>query len=178
MSSINRFIGSDTPFKVAIYETASKNGEGLLPTHLSCNVCLTVNLNLITLLHRRCIQGSVHPKFKLSITEKEAIDAEINDFLGKRIIERRQSETEETSSNIPNNKKGTLCLQFYFHLKSLNQAVTYRKSLESAIRLMKRGCFMSPIGQRNAYYSIPTSLSFRKYLTFAWRDLLFQFCAQ
>ena len=102
---------------MAIYETASKNGEGLLPTHLSCNVCLTVNLNLITLLHWGCIQGSVDPKFKFSITEKEAIDAEItgNDFLGKRIIERRQSETEETVSPIfQKTKKEPLVYSFIF----------------------------------------------------------------
>ena len=68
-----------------------------------------------------------------------------------------------------------------FNLKSLNQVVTYHKfkmdTLESAVRLMKPGCFMSSIDLHNAYYSIPISPSFRKYLKFAWRGFLSQFCA-
>ena len=70
---------------------------------------------------------------------------------------------------------------FFFNLNSLNQAVTYHTfeivTLKSAVKLIKPGCFMSfGVDLRNSYYSIPMSPSFRKYLNFAWRDLLFQFC--
>ena len=50
-------------------------------------------------------------------------------------------------------------------------------TLESAVRLMRPGCFMSSIDLRNAYYSIPISPSFRQYLKFVQRSLMFQFCA-
>ena len=42
---------------------------------------------------------------------------------------------------------------------------------------MRPGCFMSSIDLRNAYCSIPISPSFRQYLKFAQRGLMFQFCA-
>ena len=104
---------------------------------------------------------------------------EINDFLVKKVIEQSQPETGEIVSPIflrPKKKPGVY--RVIFNLKSLNQAVIFHKfkmdTLESAVRLMKPGCFMSSIDLHNAYYSIP---SFRKYLKFAWRGFLFQFCA-
>ena len=48
-------------------------------------------------------------------------------------------------------------------------------TLESAIKLMKPGCFMTCVDLQDAYYSIPMSSSFRKYLKFAWRGRLYQF---
>ena len=129
-----------------------------------------------------CIPNSLHPESKFSLTEQEAIDAEINDFLVKQVIEQSQPETGEIVSPIflrPKKEPGVY--RVIFNLKSLNQAVTYHKfkmdTLESAVRLMKPGCFMSSIDLHNAYYSIPISPSFRKYLKFAWRGSLFQFCA-
>ena len=50
-------------------------------------------------------------------------------------------------------------------------------TLESAIKHMKPGCFMTCVDLQDAYYSIPMSSSFRKYLKFAWRGRLYQFRA-
>ena len=48
-------------------------------------------------------------------------------------------------------------------------------TLQSAIDLMKPGCFMTSIDLRDAYYSVPVSPTYRKYLKFLWRDQLYQF---
>ena len=46
-----------------------------------------------------------------------------------------------------------------FNLKRLNEAVSYHHfkmdTLETAIKLMRPGCYMTSIGLKNAYYSIP-----------------------
>ena len=55
-------------------------------------------------------------------------------------------------------KKETDKVRVIFNLKHLNEAVTYRKfkmdTLESAIKLMKPGCFMTSIDLRDAYYRV------------------------
>ena len=73
--------------RLANYEIVLRNGKGLLPTRLSCSVHLTVNLNLIIFLRRIASQiPCIRPESKFSLTEQEAIDAEINDFLVKQVI--------------------------------------------------------------------------------------------
>ena len=76
-------------------------------------------------------------------------------------------------------KKETGKVRVIFNLKHLNEAVTYRKfkmdTLESAIKLMKPGCFMTSIDLRDAYYSVPITPEHRKYLKFMWRGVLYQF---
>ena len=79
-------------------------------------------------------------------------------------------------------KKESGAFRVIFNLKHLNQSVTYREfkmdTLELAIKLMKPGCFMTSVDLQDAYYSIPVSPLFRKYLKFAWRGQLYQFRAR
>ena len=73
-----------------------------------------------------CIPNSLHPESKFSLTEQEAIDAEINDFLVKQVIEQSQPETGEIVSPIflrPKKEPGVY--RVIFNLKSLNQAVIF-----------------------------------------------------
>jgi hypothetical protein len=100
--------------------------------------------------------------------------------LSKDIIEQSHSEYGEIISPIfLRPKKETDKVRVIFNLKHLNGAVTYRKfkmdTLESAIKLMKPGCFMTSIDLRDAYYSVPITPEHRKYLKFMWRGVLYQF---
>ena len=70
-----------------------------------------------------CIPNSLHPESKCSLTEQEAIDAEINDFLVKQVIEQSQP----VSPIFLRPKKEPGVYRVIFNLKSLNQAVTYYK---------------------------------------------------
>ena len=124
----------------------------------------------------------LHPEHKFSLQEQHAIDVEIGKFLEKQIIELTEAEPEQIVSPIfltPKKEPGTF--RVIFNLKHLNQSVTYRKfkmdTLESAIKLMKPGCYMTCVDLQDAYYSIPMSPLFRKYLKFAWRGRLYQFRA-
>jgi hypothetical protein len=101
--------------------------------------------------------------------------------LSNDIIEQSHSEYGEIISPIffCDPKKETGKVRVIFNLKYLNEAVTYRKfkmdTLESAIKLMKPGCFMTSIDLRDAYYSVPITPEHRKYLKFMWRGVLYQF---
>ena len=48
-------------------------------------------------------------------------------------------------------------------------------TLETAIRLMRPGCYMTSIDLKDAYYSIPIAEEHQKYLKFIWRDQLYAF---
>ena len=59
-----------------------------------------------------------------------------------------------------------------FNLKAVNASVTYyhfkMDTLETAIRLMTPGCFMTSIDLKDAYYSVPMAVEHQKYLKFVW----------
>ena len=121
---------------------------------------------------------NIHPEHKFSITEQPTIDAEIKSFIDKQIIELSDFENGQIISTIfvrPKKEK----FRVIFNLKYLNQSVTYHKfkmdTLEAAIKLMKPECYMSSIDLCDAYYSIPVSPNYRKYLKFIWRGQLYQF---
>lgn len=49
------------------------------------------------------------------------------------------------------------------------------ESLQSAVRLMKPGCYMASVDLKDAYYSVPIHQSHQKFLKFSWRGKFFQF---
>ena len=66
-----------------------------------------------------------------------------------------------------------------FDLKKLNESATYHhfkmNTLETAIRLMRPGGYMTSIDLKDAYYSIPIAEEHQKYLKFIWRNQLYAF---
>ena len=69
-----------------------------------------------------------------------------------------------------------------FNLKKFNKSVAFDSinlklmdTLETAIRLMTPGCFMTSIDLRDAYYSVPIASEHQKYLKFFWPDQLYAF---
>ena len=63
-----------------------------------------------------------------------------------------------------------------FNLKRLNEAVSYRHfkmdTLETAIKLMRPGCYITSNDLKDAYYSIPIAPEHQEYLKFIWKDEL------
>ena len=49
------------------------------------------------------------------------------------------------------------------------------ETFHSAVALMRAGCYMAAIDLRVAYYSIPIDIHYKKYLTFYWKGVLYQF---
>ena len=66
-----------------------------------------------------------------------------------------------------------------FNLKTFNKSVAFYQfkmdTLETAIRLMTPGCFMTSIDLRDAYYSVPIASEHQKCLKFFWPYQLYAF---
>ena len=119
------------------------------------------------------------PFYQFSLPEQRAIDDEIRSFLSKHIIDSHFEPGHIISPIFIRPKKESGKFRVIFNLQALNEYVAYHKfkmdTLQSAINLMKPGCFMMSIDLRDAYYSVPVSPTYRKYLKFIWRDQLYQF---
>ena len=68
---------------------------------------------------------------------------------------------------------------FMSMMKEFNQHVEYHHfkmdTLETAINMMKPGCFMASIDLKDAYYSVPICIAHQKYLKFVFNTKLYQF---
>ena len=65
------------------------------------------------------------------------------------------------------------------NLKSLNKFVAYHHfkmdTFQTAVKLIRPGCFMASVDLRDAYYSTPIASEDRKFLMFEWQGSYFQF---
>ena len=111
--------------------------------------------------------------------EQTIIDNEVEKFLLKGIIKLSSHEDGQVISPIFTRPKKDGSHRVIFNLKKLNESVTYHHfkmdTLETAIRLMRPGCYMTSIDLKDAYYSIPIAEEHQKYLKFIWRDQLYAF---
>ena len=82
-------------------------------------------------------------------------------------------------SNIFCRPKKDGSVRIILNLKRLNKMVDYHHfkmdTLNHAIALMTKGCYMASIDLKDAYYSIPVAMADRKFLRFWWNDELYQF---
>ena len=119
------------------------------------------------------------PNFTFNKSEQLIIDAEIKKFLQKGIIKLSASEQGEVISPIFITPKKDGSSRVIFNLKGLNEFVSYHHfkmdTLETAIKLMRPGCFMTSIDLKDAYYSIPVAPECHKYLKFVWKETLYCF---
>ena len=111
--------------------------------------------------------------------EQTIIDNEVEKFLLKGIIRLSSHEDGQVISPIFTRPKKDGSHRVIFNLKKLNESVTYHHfksdTLETAIRLMRPGCYMTSIDLKDAYYSIPIAQEHQKYLKFIWRGQLYAF---
>ena len=90
--------------------------------------------------------------------EKRAIDAEVNKLLAKKIIESENEDGKFVSPIFLRPKKNRT-FRLICNLKELNEFIVYRlfkiESLQSALRMMTKNCYMASIDLKDAYYCIP-----------------------
>ena len=100
-------------------------------------------------------------------------------FFKKEIIKLSASEPGEVISPIFITPKKDGSSRVIFNLKGLNEFVSYHPfkmdTLDTAIKLMRPGCFMTSIDLKDAYYSIPVAPECQKYLKFVWKETLYCF---
>ena len=119
------------------------------------------------------------PPIKFNSEEAAIIDGEIQQLLGKGVLEETDPTYGQYVFNIFLRKKKKGSYRLILNLKGLNASVEYQhfkmESLTCAIQLMKKNCYMASIDLIDAYYTVPVAVEHRKYLRFFWRNRLFQY---
>lgn len=107
------------------------------------------------------------------------MDNEVQKLLKMKVIEKCESEDGEIISPVFLVMKPDGTYRMILNLKEFNQSVTYEhfkmENLTSAIRLMRKGCYMASVDLRHAYYSVSIKPDFRKFLKFIWREQLYEY---
>ena len=124
-------------------------------------------------------QNSVPFPFRLSKSEKEAVDSEIDKFLDKRIVEQVVHQEGEWISNLFVRPKRDGSYRLILDLTELNKYIEYEHfkmcSLQTALELVQQGKWMASIDLKDVYFSFLIRLQDRKLLRFIWGDCLYQF---
>ena len=122
--------------------------------------------------------STVHP-ISQTLDEKEIITREIHKLLTKGVIEETSHLEGEYISSIFVRKKKDNTYRMILNLKDLNQNIEKKHfkmdTFLSAVNLVKQNCYMASVDLRDAYYTIPISTKYRKYLRFERQGKLYQY---
>ena len=120
------------------------------------------------------LAGAARPRHSFAKAEQTIIDNEIEKFLLKGIIRLSLYEDGQVISPIFVRPKKDGSHRVIFNLKKRNEAVSYHHfkmdTLETAIKLMRPGCYMTSIDLKDAYYSIPIAPEHQTFLKFVWKE--------
>ena len=109
--------------------------------------------------------GATRPYHSFTEAEQTIISNEIDKFLLKEIIRISLYEDGQVISPIFIRPKKDGSHRLIFNLKRFNEAASYHHfkmvTLETAIKLMRPGCYMTSIDLKDAYYSIPIAPNIR-----------------
>ena len=105
--------------------------------------------------------------------ERKIINIELDRLLSKGVIEETTHLKGEFLSSIFVRKKKDDSYRMILNLKDLNYSIEKKHfkmdTFLSAVNLVKQNCYMASVDLRDAYYAIPISAEFRKYLRFEWQ---------
>ena len=126
-------------------------------------------------------QKEVPRQYKFNEIEHLAILDEIHSLLKKKVIKTVDHCNGEFISNVFVRPKRDGKFRMILNLCGLNQAVVYHKfkmsTLQSAINLMSRGCYMATLDWKDAYYCVPIHHLHKKLLRFQFDGKLYEFQA-
>lgn len=119
------------------------------------------------------------PQPTLTGDEKIAIDTEICKLLGKGVISLCNKRQDDFVSPIFTRLKKDGSHRMILNLKNLNLEIVYHHfkmdTLNCALKLITKNCFMTSIDLKDAYYSVPIAEGDRKFLRFWWGAQLYEF---
>lgn len=114
-----------------------------------------------------------------STSDSEIIDEEISKLLSKGVIEQTDRVEGDFISTIFVRPKKDGTHRMILNLKLPNEFVSYyhfkMDTIQTALKLMRPGCFMASVDLKDAYYSVPVAEEHRKYLKFEWKGGYFQY---
>lgn len=112
--------------------------------------------------------------------ERDMIDAEMQAFLNKQIVEEVEfSQYEQFYSNIFIRPKKDESVRVILNLKQFNESVHKihfkMETLKSAIAIIQPNDYFASIDLKDAYFSVLVNQKDRKYLRFIWEGKHYQF---
>ena len=112
--------------------------------------------------------------------ERDKISIELEKMEQAGIITKTYRQEGEVISNIFTRLKGDgISLRLILNLKKLNKELSTEKfkmaGIMSALKLIKKGCFMASIDLIQAYYSVPIAENHKKFLKFMWEGTCYMF---
>ena len=155
-SSVESIIANQTPFKAGglqhfVHEWKKITSD---PFVLDAVTHCHIEFDWVP----EALSGATRPYHSFTEAEQTIID-EVEKFLLKGIISLSLYEDGQVISPIFVRPKKDGSHRVIFNLKRLNEAVSYHHfkmdTLETAIKLMRPGCYMTSIDLKDAYYSIP-----------------------
>ena len=123
-------------------------------------------------------QANVRPS-TFSQSQHDIVAVEIDKLCQKGVLKVSSPEPGEFVSPIFLRPKPDGSHRMILNLKPFNEFVQYHHfkmdTLESAIKMMKPGCYMASIDLKDAYYSVPVAKEHQKYLKFVFNGTLYQY---
>ena len=117
--------------------------------------------------------------YKLSEVETGFVDSELVRLVKKGVIEIVEPAGGQVIADIFLRPKKDRGFRLILDLTWVNTHVKYEHfkmhSVQTALEMMRRDCYMGSIDLKDAYYSVPVAQKCRKFLRFRWGDTLFQF---
>ena len=121
-------------------------------------------------------QGCFKPN-TVNRNEEQLINAEINNLLQLKVIEKSFHEDGEIISPIFTRAKADGSIRIILNLKKMNESVDKEhfkmESIETVLSMVKHNCFMASIDLKHAYYSLPIHPDYQKFLKFYWNGILY-----
>ena len=122
------------------------------------------------------VQPSSPKQIHFSPIEGEIISQEISKLLNKGVLDKTEYVEGDFLSTIFVRPKKDGTYRMILNLKPLNEFVLYHHfkmdTIQTALKLMRPGCFMASVDLKDAYYSVPVAKEDRKYLKRVARELL------
>lgn len=110
-----------------------------------------------------------HPPKQIHFSpgERDIISEEISTLLRKGVLEQTEYVEGDFLSTIFVRHKKDGSYRMILNLKPLNEFVSYHHTkmdtIQTALKLMRSGCFMASVDLKDAYYSVPVAKEDRKY---------------
>ena len=116
-----------------------------------------------------------------NVSETVAIESEIQNLLQKAVIAESFVSFDQFISPIFVREKKNGSYRLICNLQDLNQYITNHhfkmESLQRAIQMITKNCYMASIDLKDAYYCVPIAFEYQKYLKFMWNSKLYCYLA-
>ena len=125
------------------------------------------------------VQSSCPSGYQFTSVEEAKINEQLITMWEKGIIQKAEPSEGQFISNIFCRPKKDGSVRIILNLKQLNTTIEYNhfkmETLNHAVQLMTRNCYMASIDLKDAYYSVPIAPEDRRYPRFIWQGQLYQF---